>query len=207
LSNSVLLPSALFPPISYFALILSENKQGRTPIIEHNDFFVKQTIRNRYRIYTAQGDHLLSVPLVSKSSKTLLKSIEINYEMPWQKEHFRTLNAAYSSTPFYEHYIEALMPLFATKFSSLLAMNTWAFEKVIELLDLSITVEYSDKYIESELEKDFRSTRNELFQEFKESYYQLNFDQGLPFISNLSILDLLFNIGPESRIWLNKAAQ
>ncbi|MDE0772603.1 MAG: WbqC family protein [Salibacteraceae bacterium] len=200
MNNSVILPSALFPPISYFALILKENKLGRIPTIEHHDFFVKQTVRNRYRIYTAQGEHLLSVPLVSKSSKTLLKSIEINYEMPWQKEHYRTLLAAYSSTPFFEHYIEALMPLFKSKFSSLLEMNTWAFEKMIELLDLSITAEYSDKYIESDLEKDFRTTRNELYAEFNTTYYQLNFDQGMPFIGNLSILDVLFNKGPEARL-------
>ena len=79
-------------------------------------------------------------------------------------------------------------------------MNTWAFEKMIELLDLSITAEYSDKYIESDLEKDFRTTRNELYAEFNTSYYQLNFDQGMPFIGNLSILDVLFNKGPEARL-------
>ena len=202
MNNSVILPSALFPPISYFALILKENELKRVPIIEQNDFFVKQTIRNRYRVYTSQGEHLLSIPLVSKSSKVLLGNISINYDMSWQKEHFRTLSAAYSSTPFFEHYIEALRPLFETKFNSLLEMNTWAFEKVIDLLDLTLTYEYSENYIETDLDKDFRTTRNELFLEFNTSYYQLNFDQGMPFIGNLSILDVLFNQGPETRLLL-----
>ncbi len=202
MNNSVILPSALFPPISYFALILSENKLERVPIIEQNDFFVKQTIRNRYRVYTSQGEHLLSIPLVSKSSKSLLNEIEINYEMSWQKEHFRTLNAAYSSTPFFEHYINHLSPIFETQFDSLLELNKWTFQKVMQLLDLEMNCEFSEKYEQVEKNLDFRLSRNENFMDLNSTYYQLNFDRQMPFIVNLSILDLLFNQGPEARLVL-----
>lgn len=202
LSNSVILPSALFPPISYFALILRENQLGRTPLIEYHDHFVKQTVRNRYRIYTSQGEHLLSVPLVSKSSKSLIGDISINYNMPWQKEHLRTLNAAYSSTPFYEHYISILKPIFESKFDCLLDMNKWAFKKTVEMLGLSISISETFEYFDGAHNADYRNSRSESFIELGQSYYQLNHDQGKPFIGNLSILDLLFNQGPNSRLWL-----
>ena len=120
--------------------------------------------------------------------------------MSWQKEHFRTLNAAYSSTPFFEHYINQLSPVFETQFDSLLELNKWTFQKVMQLLDLEMNCEFSEKYEQVETNLDYRLSRNENFMDLNSTYYQLNFDRQMPFIGNLSILDLLFNQGPEARL-------
>lgn len=171
-------------------------------IIEENDRFLKQTIRNRYRVYSAQGPLLLTVPLIAKSSKLFISEITIDYNSPWQKEHLRTLEAAYSSTPFFEHYIGYLAPIFSESFDSLLELNRWSFNKICDLLDLELKVEYSKQFVDEPASLDFRPKRIEKFYDVKPTYYQLNMDRNLPFESNLSILDILFNLGPESRIWL-----
>lgn len=126
--------------------------------------------------------------------------------MPWQKEHLRTLQAAYSSTPFYEHYMHKLEKVFALEFSSLVELNKWVFEIINKELQLDLLWKYSSEYLEIDQAKDFRSERTELLCELSSSYYQLLFDKGKPFEQNLSILDLMFNLGPESRLWLKQQA-
>lgn len=127
--------------------------------------------------------------------------------MPWQKEHLRTLQAAYSSTPFYEHYMHKLEKVFASEFSSLLELNIWVFETINKELQLDLLWKYSSEYLEFDQAKDFRNERTELFCEPLSSYYQLLFDKGKPFEQNLSILDLMFNLGTESRLWLKQQAK
>lgn len=199
--HAAIVPSALFPPVSYFALAVHCNQFE----IEWFDYFVKQSVRNRYWITTSQGKKLLSIPLVSKSSKLICSEVKIDYSSNWQQEHIRTLNAAYSSTPFFHHYMDLLQPVFQKSFHSLVELNLWAFARILDFLDFkdmnySCTQQYQTNFSGFDLRS--KKTKHYTPIESLPHYYQLNMDKGAAFEPDLSILDLIFNMGPESRLYL-----
>lgn len=85
-------------------------KQSRHIIIEQFENFGKQSYRNRCEIMTANGTISLTVPVVKANSKTLTKDLKIMYATPWQKLHLRSIESAYKNSPYYEYYIDELMP-------------------------------------------------------------------------------------------------
>ena len=188
-------PIAYFGPTEYYGL-LEKQKYA----IEINEYFQKQTLRTRCSIFGANGSIRLTVPKIRKSSdKTLIKDIKISYDFNWQKEHWNSIKSAYRSAPFFEHYCDDIVVFFQKKPTFLIDLNLEIHQKIIELTDLS---------------KDFTTTKNYntnpklAFRNYKfnkkdmEKYEQV-FSYKLNFIPNLSILDLLFNLGPESHNYLS----
>lgn len=196
MSNKPLLPTAYLAPISYYAILL---KLDCT--IEHYEYFVKQSIRNRCEIYGANGKLRLTIPKQHKgSSKTKINKIKISYNETWQREHWRSIVSAYNSSPFFEYYKDLLKPFFEMKDVYLITFNTKLQELIFKLLQVKIKYKSSKKYIPTGKFKDLRS---HTFSDKKIPKYNQVFLEKHGFIPNLSILDLLFNLGPESREYLN----
>ena len=191
-----------FPNVSHFvAMVKSE-----TIYFELWDNYQKQTYRNRTEIYGANGKLALTVPVVySQKNRQFYKDVKIANEENWQQQHLKSLQSAYSMSPFYEYYIDDLMPLFDNKYDYLLDCNLKCFEFLSEALQINFETEFTASFENYPIGKtDFRSLakKNKSFKNLQ-PYTQV-FTEKLGFINNLSILDLLFNEGPNSEIYLKK---
>lgn len=191
-TKQVLLPTAYWGSIAYQAYLLQHDC-----LIEVNEHFVKQSIRSRCQILGANKPLILNVPRVRKSSsKTAVKDLCINYDHPWQKEHWQSLMSAYRSSPYFEYYEDELAPLYQKKTNTLLDLNTCIQNKLFELIGIDKTLEFTTSY-----QKEFEGLdlRKHHFETDCPSYMQVF---GTDFTPNLSILDLLFNEGPNSETYL-----
>nr|WP_321222781.1 WbqC family protein [uncultured Psychroserpens sp.] len=198
--NSVLHPT-YFPNVAHFVAMLHANHI----VFEVCDNYQKQTYRNRTSIYGANGRLDLNVPVIySQKNRQLYKDVKIFNSENWQTQHLKSLESAYRTSPFYEFYIDDLMPLFTSEFETIMAFNLRSIELIFECMQLSI--EYSTTSIfEIELEnsqdaRPLANSRKEITQHFT-SYAQV-FDDKHGFLNNLSILDLLFNEGPNTELYL-----
>jgi hypothetical protein len=190
-----LLHPTYFPSISNFAAMV----QSENIIFEVEDNFQKQTNRNRTYIYSPNGIQLLNIPIKhSKESHPKTKDIKIETDFDWQKQHFKSLEAGYRSSPFFEFFEDDIRPIYEKKHTFLLDLNFEALALLAKCfrkkLDFTTTTEYITQVDAIEV-IDFRSLVNgkKDFSSF-ESYKQV-FDDKHGFINNLSILDLLFNEG------------
>lgn len=192
---NILIHPTYFPSISHFVAMA----QSEQITFEIEDNFQKQTNRNRTYIYSPNGIQLLNIPVKhSKLSHQKTKDIQIENDFDWQKQHFKSLEAAYRSSPFFEYFEDDIRPLFEKKHTFLLDLNFETLDFVTKSmrmkLDYNTTTEYFHE-VNTNLISDFRFLANgkkdtSLF----ESYTQV-FDDKYGFINNLSILDLLFNEG------------
>lgn len=204
--GDILLSTAYFPPISWFAFLL----RARNTHIEQMETFPKQTYRNRCDIMTASGKGKLIVP-VSKpqGNHTITKDIEICYRESWREQHWKTLQSAYSSSPFFSYYADIIRPLFKSKEILLLKHNTAILQRITALLGIKPNLMFTDDFMkEPEGLLDMRSglsSYNAGFQIKFDAYPQV-FSHKFGFIPDLSILDLLFNLGPEAKGYLEMIA-
>ena len=194
--NNPLLPTAYLAPISYYAILL----QPSNCKIEYNEYFLKQSIRNRCEIYGANGRLRLTVPKQRQgSSKTIINNIKICYQNAWQKEHWNSIVSAYNSSPFFEYYKDELIHFFENKEVYLINLNNKLLKLTLRLLESTPEYNHTTRY---KKEGDFTDLRNNKFQIKKLKTYNQVFMEKHGFIPNLSILDLLFNLGPESADYL-----
>lgn len=198
---NVLVHPTYFPSIATFVAIANAEKTT----FEVCDNYQKQTYRNRMYIYDAYGKLPLTVPVIySQKNRQLYKDILISNDENWQDLHWKSIQSAYSSSPFFEFYEHELQPLFTTKFEYLLDYNFKCLELIYECLQLPFEYETTDTFQKTpEGLTDYRSladSRKEKEQKFK-PYAQV-FDDKHGFIPNLSILDLIFNEGPNATLYL-----
>lgn len=169
--------------------------------IEYHEYFIKQTIRNRCEIYGANGKLCLTIPKQRKgSSKTLITKIKISNTTNWQKEHWNAIISAYNSSPFFEYYKDELQPYFEKKEIYLIEFNNKLQELILKFLQIENKHTTSTKYNPI---GNFTDLRNSTFKSKQMKKYDQVFMEKHGFISNLSIIDLLFNLGPESTDYLN----
>jgi len=197
-------PEVLFslfylPPVEYFKLL----NQADTVLLEQCEFYNKQTYRNRCRISTSNGIADLTIP-VDKSGKELVRDIRISEHTDWQTLHWRTIETAYNSSPFFEYYSDDFRPFYEKKWVFLWDFNFQLLQKVMELLDIEKEIQLTEKY---ELQTHDVFDVRELIHPKKNQlieippYYQV-FGQKFGFQKGLSVLDLLFNMGNESQLIL-----
>jgi len=209
MENSVLLSTAYFAPIQYYSKLV----QYPNVLIEQFENYSKQSYRNRCNIFGANGALALTVPVVKASSKKILtKDVRISYDTDWQKLHWKGIESAYKSSPFYEFYIDDLQRFFDRKWDFLLDMNLEIQAEINSLIELDCDIIKTTDYIE-DLNQivDFRegihpkASKSIVDPNFiSKTYYQV-FSDKQGFIENLSILDLLFNMGPDSLIHLEQS--
>lgn len=179
--------------------------------IEQHCHYTKQTYRNRCKIATANGVMALSIPTIKPATeKCKTKDIRIDNSQHWQQIHWRALEAGYNSSPFFEYYKDDFAPFYTNKFEFLVDYTFQLQSLVIALLELDCKVQLTDAYTTYDDALDYRdalSAKKEIEDNdfVISSYYQV-FENKFGFIPNLSILDLLFNMGNESILVLKKSA-
>ena len=198
---TILLHPTYFPNISNFAAMV----KSKTVYFEICDNYQKQSYRNRTNIYAANGKLGLTIPVsYSQKNRQMYCDVKIAYDSNWQDIHWKSLESAYKMSPFFEFYQDDLRPLFSLKEDFLLDFNLKCFHVICECLELKLPYKETQVFNkEPESIKDYRalvSIKKEPIQDFN-SYMQV-FTQKHGFISNLSILDLLFNEGPNALNYL-----
>ena len=197
-----LFSTAYFPSILYMARFLKED----APVIEVCETYRKQTYRNRCRVMTANGVERLSVPVVSvNGNHTMTKDMAISRIEPWQHVHRRCLESAYHASPYFDHYYDALRPVFEGRFERLIDLNDSILEVILRMLGVKKGFAHSTDYIreaENDLREAFSPKRQADAAHFP-SYYQV-FSNKFPFAPDLSVLDLIFNEGPEAMRYLEQ---
>ena len=196
LNKQYLIPSSYLAPIGYFAILLQYPKC----VIEQHEFFIKQTIRNRCTILGANGKLVLSIPKKRKSSsKTIFKDIEISYDYPWQKLHWKSIKSAYQSSAYFEFYEDLLAPFYHKKEKFLLDFNNNLQKIIFYCLQTEESYNLSESYQKESEKIDLRKYS---FEVKKTKKYHQVFEENYDFVENLSVIDLLFNLGPESTNYL-----
>lgn len=197
--------SCYLPPIVYFKqFLMAENC-----LVDVHEYFVKQTYRNRCTIFGADGKLDLVVPIYKRNSKQLMKEVKISNDENWQKIHWKSIEAAYRSSPYFEYYEDAFYPFYNKKeFTFLVDFNLALMNTICSLLKISTMLNLSEQYIEPSNEiNDFRteiSPKNKSLEKLEQPPYIQVFSDKLGFQKNLSMVDLLFNEGPNSLTYLQK---
>lgn len=200
--NNSLLIIAYYPPISYFSCI----KNSKLIYIEAKENYQRQSIRNRCHIQTANGMQTLSIP-IKKDKNKLITSVKIDYSTPWNYKHAHAIKSAYGKTAFFVYfYDELISPLFE-KHTTLFELNMAIIKKCIKLLQLNKTLLLTKKYSTyypnlNDLRNDFSKKNPPYITSYQQKTYIQAFSDRYPFMSNLSILDLLFNTGHEGVLYL-----
>ncbi|TRX39177.1 WbqC family protein [Flavobacterium restrictum] len=192
--NTLLHPS-YFPSISHFVAIV----QAEELTFEVEDNFQKQTNRNRTYIYSPNGIQLLNIPIKhSNKSHQKTKDIQIETDFDWQKQHFKSLEAAYRSSPFFEFFEDDIRPFFEKEHRFLLDLNWESLALIEKCLRQKIayqtTTEYFQTIDDSQI-KDCRALINGKKDTNSFETYTQVFDDKHGFLNNLSVLDLIFNEG------------
>ena len=190
--NDILIYPTYFPSISHYIAMI----QAKSVTFEVEDTFQKQTNRNRMYIYSPNGIQMLNISVKHDSANSNFKDIKIDNQYNWQKNHFKSLEAAYKNSPFFEYFVDDLNPIFEKKHEFMLDLNFEVFELVNAALGISIPFEKTTEYLHEVTDKtDYRYLVNGKKDTTQIEPYTQVFDNKHGFINNLSILDLLFNEG------------
>lgn len=199
--TNILLSTAYFAPVQFYSRIIKHDKI----YIEQFEHFNKQTYRNRSVILGGNGPITLVVPVVKgRGPKILIKDIQIAYDMYWQRNHWQTIVSAYNSSPYFEYYQDDLHAFFENKTKYLFDFNQAIHASICELLEIdnnSIPTKDFEEVPENTL--NFRESispklKTNPDKNFSPAEYTQVFSVKFGFTPNLSILDLLFNEGPNA---------
>src|SRR5574344_149891 len=210
---SKLFSTAYLPPISCLALMATD--MGGKVYIEACESYQKQSYRNRCRFYAADGVQSLNVPVVHENGTYQLpiREIKIDYSTPWLIRTQRAIVSAYETSAYFDYYKDDLFSIMDSRpqllFDLDMALTRFFLEKVGIQADIRITQDFipsgSNEYGEDLREVIHPKRDNDILKklQLEKPYFQV-FAQKYGFISNLSIMDLLFNEGPESILYLKK---
>lgn len=203
---TALLSTTYFGPIQWYQKLCRYSHV----LIEQHESFIKQTYRNRCLIATTQGIQALIVPVKAPTAQPEVErmGVLISDHGNWRHQHWQALQSAYGDSPFFEYYEDDLRPFFTEhNWEYLVDYNEAICQKMCELLDIHPHISRTSSFIAQPLDIiDFRTAIHPKHPaadpDFTSRPYYQVFSQKHGFLPNLSILDLLFNMGPESILYL-----
>jgi hypothetical protein len=175
--------------------------QAENPVFDIHEHFIKQTPRNRCFIESPDGLTKLTIPLEKSSSKLPIKDLHISYREEWQKDHWRSICSSYNSSAFFQFYDYLFEEFYTKQFNQLIEYNLALHELIMHCLKINLPSFISSSYIENP-STDYRLSFNHkdptLWEGKIPHYHQVFHAENKAFIPNLSIIDLLFNEGPQA---------
>jgi len=202
-NDKVLLSIAYLPPIQYFKEIIN----AKTVVIEKHENYCKQSYRNRCTIYGANGQLPLTIPVEKgNSAKTKISDIKIAYYEKWQNRHWKSIESAYRSSPFFEFYLDEFLPFYTKKFKFLFDFTIQLLQTILTNTGIRADIQFTTEYIKTQNMPDNRNTIHpKISPQYHEypKYYQV-FAAKHGFIPNLSIIDLMFNTGNQTTDYLSE---
>ena len=188
-----------FGPISFWKQIIDSNI-----LWDVHQNYIKQTYRNRTFIHSANGLQILTVPVKHSKIKFSLVEAKIDNTIAWQKNHWRSIESAYSSSPFFEFYKDSLEEVYIKEYTYLTKFNFDIIKLILEWTDIEMKSKLSKDYkIRYENSLDLRKNiENKKYPYFENIKYRQVFSDKNGFLNDLSIMDLIFNEGPNSVTYL-----
>lgn len=209
----ILLSTAYFPPVEYFAAIANEMTLSPDKVIPSNvlleahEHYQKQSYRNRCKFYGSEGVQTLQVPIVheGESHERPITEIKVDYTTPWIIRTERAIESAYDSSAYFEYYRDDLFTILDSKPEKLWDLNLKLIRFFLKKTGIAADIRFTDDYIKEGRIEIHPKKPNTILKDLglEKPYFQV-FAQKHGFISNLSIMDLLFNEGPDSILYLKK---
>ncbi len=198
----VLISTAYLPPVHYFAIMAKADEV----LIEQHETYPRQTYRNRCEIYSANGKIPLIIPVHKPGGNhTMTKDVLVSNHEKWQLLHWRAIKTAYANSPFFLYYKDELEHFFTENVNSLMDFNLRLTQEILDLIGLKVKISYTCEFVmkpENALDYRWIITPKKPFNEFPAKEYYQSFNEKHGFIPNLSIIDLLFNLGTEAEEYL-----
>ena len=192
---SQIFPTAYLPSIEYISSFLKAEDAS----IELFETYQKQSCRTRTNVMTANGIQTLTIPVIkTNGNHTLTKDIEISYKESWQQTHLRCLESAYRKSAYFDYYFPYFEKIYKQKFNTLIELNDFCLKTILKILKSKKEYSYTTDFEKITNEDDYRISLSKGTNKIEiKPYYQVFADRH-GFIPNLSIIDLLFNEGPNS---------
>ena len=192
---SHIFPTAYLPSIEYVSLFLKTEDAS----IELFETYQKQSCRTRTNVMTANGIQTLTIPVIKiNGNHTLTKDIEISYKESWQQIHLRCLESAYRKAAYFDYYFPYFEKIYKQKFNTLVELNEFCLKTILKIMKVKKDYSYTTDFEKIVDENDYRISLSKGTNKIEmKPYYQVFADRH-GFIPNLSIVDLLFNEGPNS---------
>ena len=201
-NERIIVSTSYLPPIGYMLALF----RARGVLIELHETYPKQTYRNHCCIYGPNGRQILTVPVNRiHGNHTKTMDVLIPHDSAWQKYHWRSIETAYSNSPFFLYYMDIFRPFFDRKYESLLELNMGVLSSVMDILQIPCRIVTTESYDKNpEGYRDLRKSLTAKHAILKSPPYTQTFAERQGFIPNLSIIDLIFNLGPEALEYLGK---
>ncbi|MBK8955384.1 MAG: WbqC family protein [Saprospiraceae bacterium] len=196
--RNLLIHTTAFPDI-HLAAYLSQLPKL---IIEINENYQKKSTRNRYNLGSHQGTHTLSIPLEKgKNQQKNIREVRIFQQSDWRIQHQRYLQTVYGRSPYFEYYRDELDYLYSNQTTSLFEWNQTSLQQLSKWLKWNFQIEFTESF-KLNYPSDTLDLRNQTKanQFAPNPYYEQLF--GTIFIPHLSVLDLIFHLGPEAELYL-----
>jgi len=203
MQSSAIFPLFYLPPVSYFSGLKDFDYNF---LLEKEEHFPKQTYRNRARIYSPNGHLDLIIPVIRGANvHTKMKDVKISNDFNWQRLHWKSFESCYRNSAYFEFYEDEFSHFYHQKFEYLFDYNLELLQWLFKQLKKEPTIGFTTEYIkEIDPALDFRAKihfKNAINTEDFKPYFQV-FDDREGFKPNLSIVDLLFNQGPQTKSYL-----